>query len=103
MAMPDLRKQSGLGFAGPPGSHREAWPPSGVQNPSLEVQVLPDPARGEAALLNLEHIESACAVSPKSTILVPSKSPAALGSHGPRVHLGELSAPKEQLRRVVYP
>jgi hypothetical protein len=48
MAMPDLRRHSGFGFAGPPGSRSEAWPPSRVQNPSLEVQVLPDPARGEA-------------------------------------------------------
>jgi hypothetical protein len=46
VAMPHPRRPSGLGFAGLTGSRREAWPPGRVQNPSLEVQVLLDPASG---------------------------------------------------------
>jgi hypothetical protein len=41
MAMPNLRRRSGLGFAGPLGSRREARQPSRVQASSLEVQILP--------------------------------------------------------------
>ena len=44
MARPDPQWRSGLGFAGPLGYRREARPPTSVQNPSLEVQNLPDPA-----------------------------------------------------------
>lgn len=43
MARPDPQWRSGLGFAGPLGYRREARPPTSVQNPSLEVQVLPEP------------------------------------------------------------
>jgi hypothetical protein len=48
MAMQDLQWQSSVGLAGPPGSRWEAWPPSRVQNPSFEVQILPDPDPGAA-------------------------------------------------------
>ena len=44
MAVPGLQRRSGPGFARPQGYRREAGPTAGVQNPSLGVQVLPDPA-----------------------------------------------------------
>ena len=73
MAVPHRPRQRGLRFAGHPGSPREARPPGRVQNPSLEVQVLPDTARGQAATAEGANVEHAYAVSPTGTALAPSK------------------------------
>ena len=49
MAVPDQRRHNSLGFTGPFGCRRTELPPGRVQNPSHEMQVLPEPARVEWA------------------------------------------------------